>query len=71
MLADCAGGSMRPLKFWWSARVHEIETVNARWIDRQGEAYSLHYSVQVSGQTYYLHFDGKGVQWWVDEVIFD
>ncbi len=71
VLADCSGGAMRPLRFRWSGRDYKVEAVNARWIDRQGEVYSLHYSVQAGGQTYYLRFDSKQVQWWLEETIFE
>ena len=71
VLVDCGGGAMSPLRFCWSGRTYKVDTVNARWIDRQGEVYSLHYSVQAEGQTYYLHFDAKEVQWWLDETIFE
>jgi len=69
VLADCRGGELRPLRFRWSGRSYKVDAVNARWTDRQGEACSLHYSVQSGGQTYYLRFDGKEVQWWLDETI--
>ncbi len=87
VLVDCGGGGMprmRPLRFRWSGRTYKVDTVNACWIDRQGEGrpaavsrgedsevYSLHYSVQAGGQTYYLHFDAREVQWWLDQTIFE
>jgi len=71
VLADCEGGRMRPLRFRWAGRSYKVQAVNARWIDRRGEVYGLHYSVQAGGQTYYLHFDSKQVQWWIDETILD
>ena len=46
-------------------------TVARTWTDRQGEGYALHYSVQVGDETYYLHFDSRQVQWWLDEVIVE
>ena len=69
--ADCSGGQMRPLRFRWATRDYRIEAVNAQWTDRQGDGYSLHYSVQAGGQSYYLHFAGREVQWWLDEIIVD
>jgi len=71
VLADCTGGQIRPLRFRWAGRSYEVETVNAKWIDRQGGSYSLYYSVQADGQTYCLHFDGREVQWWLDETVFE
>jgi len=69
VLADCAGGELHPLRFRWLQRTYKVDAVNARWIDRKGEIYSLHYSVQADGQTYFIHFDSSGVQWWLDETI--
>ena len=90
VLVVCGGGGMprmSPLRFYWSGRTYKVDTVNACWIDRQGEGcpaavfcrqrggdpavYSLHYSVQAGGQTYYLHFDAREVQWWLDQTIFE
>ena len=71
VLADCAGGAIRPLRFGWAGRDYTVDAVNAQWIDRQGSVYSLHYSVQAGGQTYYLHFDSKQVQWWMDETVVE
>ncbi len=69
VLASFAGGTAEPLSFSWGRRTYKVEAVNGRWIDRQGDVYSLHYSVQSSGQTYFLHYSSKQVQWWLDEVI--
>ena len=71
VLADCTGGEIRPLRFSWAGRAYKVEAVNAKWIDRQGEVYSLHYSVQAAGQTFYLHFDVGQAQWWLDETVLD
>ncbi len=67
VLADCAGGRMTPVRFRWSGRTYAVDTVNGRWIDRDGCA--LHYSVQAGDETYYLHFAGNDVQWWLDRVV--
>ena len=69
VLADCGGGRMEPIRFRWSGRTYKVDAVNGRWIDRQGDCYSLHYSVQSGSETYYLHFSSKQVQWWLDEVV--
>jgi hypothetical protein len=71
VLAVFAGGSAQPVRFRWGRREHEIEAINGRWIDRKGDGYGLHYSVQAGGQTYYLHFDSVEVQWWLDRVIVE
>ena len=71
VLADCTGGQMRPLRFAWSGRTYKVSVVNAEWIDRQGDIWSLHYSIQSNGQTYLIHFDGKEAQWWLDETILE
>ena len=69
VLAVCGGGAIEPLRFQWNGRTYRIEAVNGRWIDRQGESYSLHYSVQAGEETYYLHFASSQVQWWLDQLI--
>jgi hypothetical protein len=69
VLADCSGGAMQPLRFRWHGRTYRVEAVNGRWVDRQGEAYCLHFSVQVGDETYRIHFSSVQVQWWLDDVI--
>ena len=71
VLASFSGGEIRPLRFRWGGRTYRIEAVNGRWIDRSGDGYSLHYSVQVGQETYYLHFAGTEVQWWLDRVVLE
>ena len=71
VLAVCSGGGIKPLRFTWSGRAYEIQTVNARWTDRGGGSYSLHYSVQVGEETYLLRFSGADVQWWLDKQMID
>ena len=71
VLADCAGGTIRPLRFRWSGRDYKVEAVNAQWTDRAGDVYSLHYSIQAGGQTYYLHFNSTESQWWLDETVIE
>jgi len=71
VLAAFSGGAIEPIRFDWAGRTRRVEAVNGRWTDRQGEAYSLHYSVQAGDETYYIHFDSKQVQWWLDEVIVE
>jgi hypothetical protein len=69
MLASFAGGKAQPLRFRWGRGTYPVEAVNGQWIDRQGDVYCLHFSVQSGGQTYLLHFSSKQVQWWLDQVI--
>lgn len=69
VLASFSGGSAELLKFEWSGRVYPVSAVNGRWVDRAGEGYSLHFSVQVGDETYFLHFSSVQVQWWLDQVI--
>lgn len=69
VLAAFSGGEIEPLRFVWAGRTHKIDRINGRWIDRQGQGYCLHYSVQADEQTYYLHFSSEEVQWWLDEII--
>jgi len=71
MLADFSGGHAVPLRFQWSGRTYRIDVVNARWIDRSGDGYRLCYSVQVGAETYFLHFAGGQVQWWLDKVVVE
>ena len=69
VLAVCAAGRIEPVRFRWGQRTYKIDCVNGQWVDRAGEGYCLHYSVQVGRETYYIHFSSKQVQWWLDEVI--
>jgi hypothetical protein len=69
VLAAFSGGAVQPLRFKWHGRTYKVEAINGRWVDRQGETYSLHYSAQVGLETYYLHFSSKEIQWWLDEVV--
>jgi hypothetical protein len=71
VLAACSGGAMEPLRFRWGGRTYKVQAVNARWVDRQGDVYSLCYSLQCDAQTYLVHFSSKEVQWWLDEVIVE
>jgi len=68
VLADCAAGEIRPLRFQWHGRTYKVQAVNGRWIDRGGESYCLHYSVQSGSETYYIHFASGQGQWWLDQV---
>ena len=69
MLASFSSGSVEPVRFRWCNRTYRISRINGRWIDRHPEGYSLHYSVQVGNETYYIHFFSSDVQWWLDRVI--
>ena len=71
VLADFAGGRAKPISFCWRNRRYQIVKMNAQWLDRQADSFSLHYSVQVGQETYYIRFCSQEVQWWLDEVILD
>lgn len=69
VLAAFGGGQAEPVRLEWAGRTYKISAVNCSWTDPSGEGYSLHYSVQVGDETYYLHFDSAQVQWWLDQVV--
>jgi len=69
VLADFSGGQVNPLRFRWSGRTYRVDAVNGQWVDREGDVYSLHFSVQVGQETYFIHFASGGVQWWLDQAI--
>jgi len=69
VLASFSAGQCQPLRFRWGQREYRVDAVNGKWIDRGGEGYSLHYSVQVGNETYYIHFVSTDVQWWLDQVV--
>ncbi len=71
VLAGFGGGQAKPISFRWRGRTYQIGKINARWVDRQADNYSLHYSVQAGAETYYIRFCSQEVQWWLDEVILD
>ncbi len=69
VLAAFSGGGVQPLRFRWQGQAYEIDAVNGQWIDRARQSCILHFSVQVGDETYYLHFEGGEMQWWLDQVI--
>jgi len=71
VLATFSGGSAEPVRFRWGGRTHRIDAINGRWVDRQGDVYSLHFSVQVGQETYLMHFASAELQWWLDQLISD
>ena len=71
VLAAFFGGQAKPRRFQWNGRTYHVDRVNAHWLDRQGDGYCLHYSVQVGSETYQLHFASHDVQWWLDRVAMD
>lgn len=71
VLASFSGGAAKPVQFRWNGRTYRVDTVNAHWVDRHGDLYDLHYSLQSGGQTYVIHFSGKELQWWLDETIVE
>jgi len=71
VVASFSGGGAKPVRFHWQGRTYQVESINGQWFDRQNNNYSLHYSVQVGQETYYIHFSSQDVQWWLDEVILD
>jgi hypothetical protein len=68
VVAEFAGGQCTPRRFVWQKRTLEVDAVNARWIDRGGDAPSLNYSVQAGEETYYLRFLTGAMQWWLEQV---
>ena len=71
VIASFSAGAVKPVRFHWQGRTYQVESINGQWLDRQANNYSLHYSVQVGQETYYIHFSSQDVQWWLDEVILD
>lgn len=71
VLACFSGGGARPRSFQWHGRTYPVQAVNGRWLDRQSDGYSLHYSVQSGDETYYIHFSSHQVQWWLDQVVLE
>ena len=71
VLVDFSGGRAEPVRFQWGGRTYKVSAVNGRWVDRSGDGYRLHYSVQADDQTWYLHFASVEVQWWLDQVIVE
>lgn len=69
VLAAFSGGGVEPLKFRWGGQAYEVDAVNGKWTDRSTQCPSLHFSVQVGAETYYIHFAGSETQWWLDQVI--
>ena len=69
--ADFSGAGITPRLFERQGRTHRIDEVNGRWVDREG-AHPVHrFSVQASGDTYFLTLRTADMTWWLDKVILD
>ncbi len=71
VIAAFSGGAAKPIRFRWGSRTYTIDAINGQWVDRSGDGYSLHYSVQVGDETYYIHFASGAVQWWLDRLVVE
>ena len=71
VVAVFSGGSVQPLQFDWNGRHCAIEAINGRWIDRNAASHALHFSVQVGGETYYIRFATREVQWRLEQIALD
>jgi len=69
VVAAFSAGSVEPRTFRWGSKDYRVDAVNGKWIDRAGAAPSLHFSVQVGDETYYIHLATGETQWWLDQVI--
>jgi len=69
--ADFAGGEITPLAFRRRHETYNVERVNCRWKDRQGDEISHFFSVQAGGDVYEIRLRQTDMTWWVERVILD
>ncbi len=69
VLAAFTEGRLSPVRFKWNHRTYAVEQVNGDWVDHRDEGDVRHFSVQVEGGTYFLHFSTSDMQWWLDELV--
>ncbi len=70
--ADFKGGSVRPIVFTRKGQIHRVTEVNARWVDREGEAKIHYFSVTSdSGDVYQIHFNTGDMTWTLDMVMVE
>lgn len=60
---------IRRLWLHWREKRHEIAEVHLYHQDRRGEAPQHFLSVTADGKYFKLRFDGKKLQWFVEEVF--
>ncbi len=71
VLALFRHGEMRPLRFLWQKRGFRVEKVNGSWREREGDNFTLHFSVQVGSETYFLQFSSRAMQWRLEQMVLD
>ncbi len=69
--ADFKGGEITPRAFKRGGRTYTVETVNARWVDRERGQPVRHFSVQAGGDTYYLRLETGEMVWRVEKVVLE
>lgn len=61
-------GKAEPVWFFWKNRKYTIEEINLYHRTFEGEAPVHHFSVTTKGGVYKLSFDGKKLNWNLDEL---
>jgi len=69
--ADFRGGTIVPLLFRRQQQTFRIDRVNAAWQQRETDCRRYCFSVQVNGDIFELHLDGRDMQWWLERVCLE
>lgn len=60
--------NIRPVKFRWKGRVHEIGEVTHTWRTMEGEARIIHFSVTDDSALYELAYNSRDTSWRLKKV---
>ena len=69
--ADFSGEGITPRLFERGGRTYRVESVNGRWVDRDGVRPRHCFSVQAGGDTYFLSLKTDDMTWWLEKVILE
>jgi len=71
--ADFGGGKVTPRMFKRvgaaAGHTYKVTTVNGRWVDREGDHPTYHFSVQADGDTYYICLTTVDMMWRLEKVM--
>ena len=62
---------MRPLRFLWQGRRHEVREVTCAWSERDGLLVHRCFTVTDGAACYELRFDARDLRWQLIKVALD
>jgi hypothetical protein len=72
VVVRCTPGRLEPLRFTWQEREFEVTRTHACWRQNDaGETPTLHFSVQVEHDTYFLSFSLRDLVWHLEQRLGD